>query len=101
MRPLNVLLLCTGNTARSILAEAILNHTGNGIFRAFSAGSIPKGQVNPHALNFLRALGHDATEFRSKSWDEFAGTCAPQMACVTTRPRKSVQCGRAQPMTAH
>jgi protein-tyrosine-phosphatase len=67
-----VLFLCTGNSARSIIAEAILNKIGAGRFRAWSAGSQPKGQVNLHTLTLLRSLGYDLTGFRSKSWDEFA-----------------------------
>ena len=69
--PYNVLFLCTGNSARSIIAEAILNKVGAGKFRAYSAGSQPKGQVHPETLKLLRSLGSDTTEFRSKSWVEF------------------------------
>jgi protein-tyrosine-phosphatase len=69
--PYNVLFLCTGNSARSIIAEAILNKLGAGKFRAYSAGSHPKGQVNPETLKLLRSLGYDTTGFRSKSWVEF------------------------------
>ena len=67
-RSYNVLFLCTGNSARSILAEAILNKIGAGKFRAHSAGSQPKGQVNPHTFQLLRSLGYDTSEYWSKSW---------------------------------
>jgi len=81
---LNVLFLCTGNSARSILSEAYLNHRGAGRFHAFSAGSNPTGSVNPHALETLRAAGIVPTGARSKSWDEFAEAGAPHMDFIIT-----------------
>ena len=83
-RSSNALFLCTGNSARSILAEAILNREGAGRFRAFSAGSYPKGQVHPAALRLLQDLGYETDEFRSKSWDEFAMDGAPQIDSIFT-----------------
>ena len=80
----NVLFLCTGNSARSILAEAILNKEGAGRFRAFSAGSYPKGEVHPAALSLLCELGHPTDGFRSKSWDEFVSPDAPEMDFIFT-----------------
>ena len=80
----NVLFLCTGNSARSILAEAILNREGKGRFRAFSAGSFPKGQVHPEALSLLAELGHPTDGLRSKSWDEFAADGAPNLDFIFT-----------------
>jgi protein-tyrosine-phosphatase len=76
-RPYKVLFLCTGNSCRSILAEAIMNREGAGRFRAYSAGSFPKGQVNPHALALLKRLDYPTAELRSKSWDEFARDSHP------------------------
>lgn len=83
-RPYNVLFLCTGNTARSILAESILRKDGAGRFNAFSAGSQPKGAVNPVALMVLDSFGYPTDGFRSKSWDEFSGSGAPQMDFIFT-----------------
>ncbi|MGA9581662.1 MAG: arsenate reductase ArsC [Allosphingosinicella sp.] len=80
----NVLFLCTGNSARSILAEAILNREGEGRFRAFSAGSFPKGQVHPMAIEVLQGLGYPTADFRSKSWDEFASPGAPEIDFIFT-----------------
>lgn len=84
MRTYNVLFLCTGNSARSILAEAILDHEGGGRFRAFSAGSHPKGRVHPAALALLDELGLPIEGYRSKSWDEFAAEGAPPIDLVVT-----------------
>ena len=80
----NVLILCTGNSARSILAEALLNRDGAGRFRAFSAGSFPKGAVHPMALQVLREAGLPIGDLRSKSWDEFALASAPELDIVIT-----------------
>ena len=80
----NILFLCTGNSARSILAEAILNKEGAGRFRAFSAGSFPKGEVHPAALDLLGELGHPSGGFRSKSWGEFATEGAPELDFIFT-----------------
>lgn len=80
----NVLFICTGNSARSILAEAILNQLGKGQFKAYSAGSFPAGRVNPYTLEILQRWEIDSTGLRSKSWDEFAAPDAPQMDFVFT-----------------
>jgi arsenate reductase len=104
-RVFNVLFLCTGNTARSILAEKILARDGQGKFRAFSAGSHPKGAVNPFALKVLEAFGYPTEGARSKSWDEFAGEDAPKMDFVFTvcdnAAGEACPYWPSQPMTAH
>lgn len=83
-RPYNVLFLCTGNSARSILAEALLNRDGGDRFRAYSAGSFPKGEVHPMSLDLLSSLGFDTNGLRSKSWDEFAQPGAPEIDFIFT-----------------
>ena len=104
-RPYNVLFLCTGNSARSIIAESILRQDGAGRFSAYSAGSQPKGSVNPFALKVLDALGYPADGFRSKSWGEFAEPGAPVMDFVFTvcdsAAGETCPVWPGQPMTAH
>lgn len=80
----NVLFLCTGNSARSILAEALMNHWGKGLFKGYSAGSFPKGAVHPLSLQLLGQMGLPTADLRSKSWDEFAGANAPRMDFIFT-----------------
>ena len=81
---MNILVLCTGNSARSILLEALLNRLGDGRIKAYSAGSQPAGAVHPQSLKLLGDKGYDTSQARSKSWDEFAGPDAPQMDAVIT-----------------
>ena len=104
-RPYNVLFLCTGNSARSILAEAILNRTGKGKFVAYSAGSMPKGDVHPQSLALLERLGFSTAGLRSKNWSEFSRPGAPPLDFVFTvcdnAANEVCPVWPGQPMTAH
>jgi protein-tyrosine-phosphatase len=104
-RPFNVLFLCTGNSARSVMAEAILDRLGAGKFQAFSAGSQPKGQVHPETIRLLQSFDYDTTHFRSKSWGEFARPGAPPLDFVFTvcdnAAGETCPFWPGQPMTAH
>ena len=101
----NVLFLCTGNSARSIIAEAILNRVGQGKFKAYSAGSHPKGEVHPYTIQLLKTLNYNTDFARSKNWDEFAAPGAPQMDFVFTvcdsAAAEACPVWPGQPMTAH
>jgi len=101
----NVLFICTGNSARSIMAEAVLNRAGQGRFRAFSAGSQPKGKVHPYAIDLLKQLHYDVSGVRSKSWIEFSGPNAPKLDFAFTlcddAAAETCPVWPGQPMTAH
>lgn len=105
VEPRHILYLCTGNSARSILAEAITNRAGRGRVRAFSAGSRPAGRVNPHAIELLIDLGYETANLRSKSWEEFAAPGAPSMDLVITlcdeAAGESCPIWPGHPLTAH
>jgi arsenate reductase (thioredoxin) len=104
-RAFNVLFLCTGNSARSIMAEAILNKIGAGKFHAYSAGSQPKGRMHAETVRLLQALGYETSSFRSKSWNEFAKPGAPSLDFVFTvcdnAAGETCPVWPGQPMTAH
>jgi protein-tyrosine-phosphatase len=104
-QPLNVLFLCTGNSARSIMAECILNREGRGKFRGFSAGSQPLGHIHPLALHLLRRMNYHVSNLRSKPWDEFAAQDAPKLDFVFTvcdsAAAEPCPVWPGQPMTAH
>ncbi|MCG2839941.1 arsenate reductase ArsC [Sandaracinobacter sp. RS1-74] len=104
-KPFNVLFLCTGNSARSILAESALRKNGGDRFRAFSAGSFPKGVVHPETIRLLKGLDYPTEGLRSKSWDEFSGPDAPKMDFIFTvcddAAGESCPVWAGHPMTAH
>lgn len=83
-QPYNVLFICTGNSARSVMSEGVLNVAGQGRFQCYSAGSNPSGRVDPNALSLLQSIGYDTSTARSKSWDEFSGPGVPQMDLIIT-----------------
>lgn len=104
-RVFNVLFLCTGNSARSIIAECIMNRLGNGKFRGFSAGSQPKGEVHPYARELLEKLNYDTSGLRSKSWNDFAAPNSPKLDFVFTvcdnAANEACPYWPGQPMSAH
>ena len=104
-RQFNVLFLCTGNSARSIIGEAVLNRIGQGRFKAFSAGSQPKGEVHPFTLDLLKNQNYDPSQYRSKSWNAFAGADAAEMDFVFTvcddAANEACPVWPGQPMSAH
>ncbi len=101
----NVLFLCTGNSARSIIGEAVINRVGQGRFKGFSAGSMPKGEVHPVTLDLLKKQNYDVRQFRSKNWEEFSGPDAPALDFVFTvcdnAANEACPVWPGQPMTAH
>jgi protein-tyrosine-phosphatase len=104
-RPLNVLFLCTHNSARSIVAECVMNRLGGSKFKGYSAGSHPRGQVHPYALDLMQRLNYDTSNLRSKSWEEFAAPGAPELDFVFTvcddAANETCPVWPGQPMSAH
>jgi len=104
-KPLNVLFLCTHNSARSILAEAVINQLGSSKFKGYSAGSLPSGRVHPFALDLLGQLNYDTSGFRSKSWEEFTAPVAPRLDFVFTvcdnAANETCPLWPGQPVSAH